>query len=148
MKNREIQPCIRCGRELKARGPIAPLAGGHEFRGQDPEVQLRELREWCHAQKHTIEVEYVDRGISGTKKSRPELDKLMRDATKGLRDFKSIVVWRLSRFGRSTQHLHALISDLREAGVGFISKQEGFDLNTSMEWRRNINDLQPFFPSK
>jgi DNA invertase Pin-like site-specific DNA recombinase len=71
-----------------------------------------------------------DDGISGTKKSRPELDKLMRDATKGLRDFKSVVVWRLSRFGRSTQHLHALISDLREAGVGFISKQEGFDLNT------------------
>ena len=114
----------------------------------DLQPQLRELREWCQTQKHTVEVEYVDRGISGTKKSRPELDKLMRDATKGLRDFKSIVVWRLSRFGRSTQHLHALISDLREAGVGFISKQEGFDLNTSMEWHRNINDLQPFFPSK
>ena len=48
--------------------------------GQDPEVQLRELREYCQRRGWTVSGEYVDVGISGTKEKRPELDKLMADA--------------------------------------------------------------------
>lgn len=99
---------------------------------QDPEVQLRELREWAKLHSHAIVAEYVDRGVSGAKASRPQLDRLMRDATKGLRDFEAVVVWRLDRFGRSLQHLQNAIALLRDAKVGFISLKEGFDLTTPM----------------
>jgi hypothetical protein len=42
----------------------------------------------------------VDQGWSGAKESRPELDELMTDAAKGLRDTDVVVVLRLDRFGR------------------------------------------------
>jgi DNA invertase Pin-like site-specific DNA recombinase len=120
--------CDECG-----KGPSSHNGNGsHEFRGQDPEVQLRELRNWCAAQGHTIVIEYVDRGISGTKASRPQLDQLMRDGTKGLREFGAVVVLRLDRFGRSVQHLHNAVGALHSANVAFISIKEGFDLTTPM----------------
>ena len=99
---------------------------------QDPEVQLRELRAWCATQGHGIVAEYVDHGVSGAKTSRPQLDRLMKDATKGLRDIEAVIVWRLDRFGRSLQHLQNAIATLRDAKVGFISLKEGFDLTTPM----------------
>ncbi len=78
---------------------------------QNPEVQLRELREWAKANKHKISMEYVER-LSGKNIHRPQLQKLMYDATKGLRDIDAVVVWRLDRFGRSVRDLHILNSEL------------------------------------
>ncbi len=99
---------------------------------QDPEVQLRELRAWCSKEGHKISAEYVDHGVSGSKKSRPQLDKLMRDATRGLRNIDAVLVWRLDRFGRSLQHLQNAIGELRTAKIAFISLKEGFDLSNPM----------------
>src|SRR5439155_18972231 len=45
--------------------------------GQDPEVQLRELREFCQRRGLQIIEELVDRGISGSRERRPALDQLM-----------------------------------------------------------------------
>ena len=97
---------------------------------QNPEVQLRELREWCRANKHAITEEYVER-LSGKNTKRPQLQKLMRDAVKGLRDIEGVLVWRLDRFGRSVRDLHNLIAELDEAGIAFICLKDGFDLTTS-----------------
>ena len=47
---------------------------------QDPEMQLRELREYCERRGWTVAGEYVDRGISGAKDARPQLDRLMAAA--------------------------------------------------------------------
>ena len=99
---------------------------------QDPEVQLNDLRAHCLAQGWTVAEEYVDKGWSGSKANRPELDRLMRDATRGLRDFDAVVVWKLDRFGRSVQHLHNTLARLHEAGVVFVSQKDGFDLTTTM----------------
>lgn len=96
---------------------------------QNPEVQLRELREWAGRSKHPVMIEYVDR-LSGKNTRRPELQKLMRDAIKGLRDIEAVVVWRLDRFGRSVRDLHNLIAELNEAGIAFICLKDGFDLTT------------------
>lgn len=103
----------------------------HQRRDQDPEVQLRELREWCRHKGHTIVEEYVDR-ISGAKDSRPALDRMMLDATKGLRDIDAVLVWKLDRFGRSTQHLHKMVNELKQHKVAFISLKENFDLTTPL----------------
>ena len=63
--------------------------------GQDPEVQLRELREFCQRRRFEIAVEYVDKGISGSRERRPSLDKLMTACRKRLVD--AVVVYRYDR---------------------------------------------------
>jgi DNA invertase Pin-like site-specific DNA recombinase len=97
---------------------------------QNPEVQLRELREWCRGNRHAVALEYVER-LSGKNTKRPQLQKLMRDATRGLQDIEGVLVWRLDRFGRSVRDLHNLIAELDEAKIAFICLKDGFDLTTS-----------------
>ena len=48
-------------------------SGGH----QDPEMQLRELREYAERRGWEITETYTDAGISGSKDSRPALNRLM-----------------------------------------------------------------------
>lgn len=38
--------------------------------GQDPEMQLRELREYCQRRGWELKGEYVDAGISGSRQER------------------------------------------------------------------------------
>src|ERR1019366_6514099 len=48
--------------------------------GQSPEMQLAELREYVSRRGWEVFSKYVDLGISGSKESRPELNRLMADA--------------------------------------------------------------------
>lgn len=91
---------------------------------QDPDNQLRELHEYCERRGWAI-IEYVDRGISGAKESRPALDALVKDAKR--RKFDVLVCWRLDRLGRSLRHLIMLLDDLQAVGVPFVSLSEGID---------------------
>jgi DNA invertase Pin-like site-specific DNA recombinase len=61
---------------------------------QDPEMQLRELRESAASRGWRIGEEYTDLGVSGSKGSRPALNRLMADA--GRRKFDVILVWKLT----------------------------------------------------
>ena len=94
---------------------------------QEPENQLAELRRYVQARGWTAK-EYVDRGVSGAKDSRPALDALVRDAK--CRRFDVVVCWSLDRLGRSLKHLVVLLDDLQALGVGFISVREGLDWTT------------------
>jgi len=100
-------------------------------RDQNPEVQLLPLREWAKRERHTIVEEYVDRQ-TGKNAQRPQLQKLMRDVARGLRDIDAIVVWKLDRFGRSTTDLYNLVGELQSKQVAFVSLKEGFDLTSSL----------------
>jgi DNA invertase Pin-like site-specific DNA recombinase len=79
--------------------------------GQDPEMQLRELREYCQRRGWTVVMEYVDAGISGAREKRPELDRLIADAHR--RHFDAVVVWRFDRFARSVSHLLRALETFR-----------------------------------
>ncbi len=63
--------------------------------GQDPEVQLRELREFCQRRGFQIIEEFADRGISGSRERRPAVDQLMAICRKRLVD--AVVVYRYDR---------------------------------------------------
>ena len=91
-------------------------------------MQTRELREYCERRGWEISGEYVDAGISGSKDSRPELNRLMADAHK--RRFDGVCVWKLDRFGRSLRHLVNALADLESLGVSFISIKDNLDLAT------------------
>jgi DNA invertase Pin-like site-specific DNA recombinase len=96
--------------------------------GQDPEMQLRELRQYAKARGWTIADEYVDRGISGSVESRPELNRLMADARK--RKVDMVAVWRFDRFARSTRHLLAALDEFHSLGIQFVSYSENIDTTT------------------
>jgi DNA invertase Pin-like site-specific DNA recombinase len=95
--------------------------------GQDVNMQLRELREYCERRSLEIAGEYTD-NASGSKDSRPELNRLMADAK--LRRFDAVCVWKLDRFGRSLRHLVNALADLESLGVSFISLKDNLDLST------------------
>jgi len=96
--------------------------------GQDPEMQLRELRAFAQARGWEIAREYVDRGISGSKDRRPQLDLLMSAAH--TRQFDVLLVWKLDRFARSLKHLVTAIAEFEALGVQFVSLRDNLDLTT------------------
>jgi len=95
---------------------------------QEPENQLQELRRYVSARGWTAGVEYVDKGVSGSKDRRPALDELVRDAKR--RKFDVVVCWRLDRLGRNLKHLILLLEELSALGVAFVSLGEGIDATT------------------
>jgi DNA invertase Pin-like site-specific DNA recombinase len=96
--------------------------------GQDPELQLRELREYAAARGWTVIGEYTDTGVSGSKESRPGLNQLMSDAHR--RKFDAVLVWKLDRFGRSLRHLVNALAELEARGIAFVSLRDNLDLST------------------
>jgi DNA invertase Pin-like site-specific DNA recombinase len=95
--------------------------------GQSPEMQVRELREYC-LRRGWKATEYVDIGVSGTKERRPELDRMMADANR--RKFDTIVVWKFDRFARSVSHLLRALETFQVMGIEFVSLSEQLDTLT------------------
>jgi DNA invertase Pin-like site-specific DNA recombinase len=95
---------------------------------QNPEMQLAELRE--HATRRGWEVvsEYIDRGITGARERRPELDRLWADCRK--RKVDAVLVYRYDRFARSLRQLVNALEEFRALGIDFISLHEGVDTST------------------
>jgi DNA invertase Pin-like site-specific DNA recombinase len=94
---------------------------------QDPEMQLRELREFADRRGWQIVEVYVDH-VTGSKDSRPALNRLMSDAKQ--RRIDSVLVWKLDRFGRSLRHLVNALAELEAVGVAFVSLRDNLDLTT------------------
>lgn len=67
--------------------------------------------------------EIITDTISGSKKERPGLEKLLDK----LRPGDTLVVWRFDRLGRSLSHLVSLVESFREKGVALRSLTEGID---------------------
>jgi len=96
--------------------------------GQNPEMQLHEMRDYCQRRGFMIANEYVDKGISGARERRPALDMLMADCRKRLVD--AVVVYRYDRFARSLRQLVIALEEFRALGIDFISLHEGVDTST------------------
>jgi DNA invertase Pin-like site-specific DNA recombinase len=95
---------------------------------QDPEMQLRELRDYVERRGWVIAGEFVDHGVSGSKDSRPSLNRLMADAH--ARKFDAVLVWKIDRWGRSLKHLVTSLADLDALGIAFVSLRDNLDLTT------------------
>lgn len=94
---------------------------------QNCDMQLTELREYAGRRGWEV-VEYTDQGVSGSKDSRPALNRMLKDAH--LRKFDALLVWKLDRLGRSLKHLVTTIEDLGCYGVSFVSLRDNLDLST------------------
>src|SRR3984893_8924556 len=95
---------------------------------QDPTMQTRELQEYCQRRGWQVFDLYVDNGVSGKKDSRPQLNRMMRDAHE--RRFSVVVVWRFDRFARSVSHLLRALETFNALGIQFVSLSEQVDTST------------------
>lgn len=117
----------------KLRVAIYARVSKAEDGAQDPENQLRQLRDWCAAAGHTIVHEYVERG-SGTKgtDSRQQLKALLNSAHR--REFDLVLFWALDRFSREGMvKTVGYLERLTKSGVAFHSYTE--------EWLATDNEL-------
>lgn len=64
---------------------------------------------------------YTDHGVSGTKATRPQLEKVLEHARAG----DELVVWKLDRLGRNTRQLLELVDSLESRDIDFRSLTEG-----------------------
>ena len=73
---------------------------------------------------------YVDEGVSGSKgrDKRPEFDRLCKDMVR--RKFDLVMVWDVSRLGRSLQHLVEFLNDVQAIGCDLYVHQQGLDTST------------------
>lgn len=69
----------------------------------------------------------VEDHVSGTKASRPGLDRLLEQLAEG----DVLTVWKLDRLGRSVSHLVDVVDDLGSRGVQLRSLTEGLDTTTA-----------------
>src|SRR5215471_14775367 len=98
--------------------------------GQNTDTQALALREYAERRGFEIKAEYADEGISGSKDSRPALDRLMKDAQ--AKKFDAVLVARFDRFARSTKHLVLALEQFSHLGIDFISLSESVDTSTPM----------------
>ena len=91
---------------------------------QNPELQLRELRDYATRQGWELADAYEDVG-SGSTACRPGLHRLLEDACKGM--FKAVLAWKLDRFGRSLVDCLKNIELLEGCGIRFIAVTQGLD---------------------
>jgi DNA invertase Pin-like site-specific DNA recombinase len=106
-------------------------------KGQDPENQLRQLREWCANAGHELVHEYIDResGRKGTN-GRKQFAALFEDAHR--RKFDCVLFWALDRFTREGMVPTIMyLQRLASYGVGFHSYTEPH-LATDSELVRDI----------
>ncbi len=98
---------------------------------QSNESGLEELRLICEKKGYNIVEEYVE-VVSGSKgkDERKELQRMLSDCKKG--KFEKVIVWELSRLGRSLGHLVNTLQEMSDCGVDLYSVREGIDTSTQM----------------
>lgn len=77
-------------------------------------------------EKYGVDKIYNEK-MTGTKRNRPELEKLMERLTEG----DTVVVESLSRLGRSTKDLIWLMETFNSKGVNLVSLKESIDTTSS-----------------
>lgn len=108
---------------------------------QNPETQLRQLREFAASQNWDVTAEYIDHE-SGSKADRPEFLRMMEAASK--RQFDILLFWSVDRFSR--EGIVPVLTTLKRLtgyGVRYRSYQEPF-IDTTSEF----GDLLAAFVAK
>ena len=106
--------------------------------GQDVGLQLDELRQVA-AQRGWEAVVYADEGVSGSKDSRPALDRMLVDAREGRLDV--VAIWKLDRLARSVRNLLELVDSLNAWGVGLVSLRDAHIDTTTPSGRFTLQIL-------
>jgi len=107
---------------------VAIYARVSTAKDQSCERQILELRQVAENHNWSVVDEYIDEGISGTKKSRPELDRMLKDAL--LRKFDVVATLELSRLGRSVKNMCEIADLLKQKDITIFIKNQNIDTST------------------
>lgn len=88
------------------------------------------LEEHCRVKGITEYEVFEDFNVSGSKSSRPQLDKMMKEVREG--KISTVIVYSFSRFARSTKMLIDTLYEFELLKVNFISVSENLDLSTPL----------------
>lgn len=114
---------------LKRRWALyARVSTSDQAKGLD--AQIRALRIFCEQNKVEDYELFADENQSGTKASRPGLDRMMKAVEAG--EIDTVVVFAFSRFARSVTHMLKGLEVMRSQKTNFVSLSEKLDLNTSL----------------
>src|SRR4051812_6909752 len=102
----------------KKKKPCAYARVSTDMQATGLESQLRLLRTWFEREEIKDYEIFFDEGISGTKSSRPGLDRMMAAIRND--EISMVVVPAFSRFARSTTHLLNALSEFKKKNVGFV----------------------------
>jgi DNA invertase Pin-like site-specific DNA recombinase len=110
---------------------------------QTCEMQLTELRQYAAGRQWIVSAEFVDLGISGKTRERPQLKACIAAAMR--RQFDAILVYKLDRWGRTVNQLSTDILALDSAGVRFICPNQGIDTDKSNSMSRLLMNILSSF---
>ncbi len=94
------------------------------------DAQIRALRIFCEQNNITDYELFADENQSGTKSSRPGLDRMMKAIDSG--EIETVVVFAFSRYARSVSHMLKGLETMKAKKTNFVSLTEKLDLNTSL----------------
>ena len=91
------------------------------------ENQKFDLRSYIKLKNIDIYDWYED-VVSGAKDSRPNLDRMLQDARKGL--FEHVIFWKIDRLGRNALHTQQIVEEWRKHGISFTITTLDIDTST------------------
>ena len=100
----------------------ARVSTAEQVRGSSISTQIEKGERYAEGRGWDAVGVYVDGGVSGKYANRPDLDRLMADCRAGMID--AVIVEKIDRFGRNFRHGVALIGELEDLGVKFVSITE------------------------
>ncbi|OHR48309.1 hypothetical protein HMPREF2941_11260 [Staphylococcus sp. HMSC061F01] len=94
-------------------------------------AQLAEIEKYCKLNDYEMLPPYIDNGISGAEmENRPGLQQMLNDLKNNKLD--KIVVWKLTRLGRSMKDILQIIEECEKNNVSFYSVSEHLGIDTDM----------------
>ena len=110
--------------------------------------QVRQIKEWCNRQGHSVAVEYIEPGASATDDRRPVFQQMISEACVAPPPFDAVVVHSLSRFFRDSLEFALYERKLSKAGVKLISVTQQTGDDPAGEMARKIFSLFDEYQSK
>ncbi|HEV2172586.1 MAG TPA: recombinase family protein, partial [Nitrospira sp.] len=110
--------------------------------------QLRAGNDYCRNREWTVVAEYVDPGVSATDDNRPEFQRMIDDAVRGVPGFQIIIVHSSSRFMRDAFLAEFYLRKLRKAGVDVIAITQDFGRGPEADMIRQMINLFDEYSSK
>lgn len=95
---------------------------------QSVDLQLSEINRFLMARGWGAHCVYQETA-SGTTVARPELRRLLKDASE--RKFDILICWKLDRLFRSLKDLVSTLQQFSDLGIAFISLKEQIDMTTA-----------------
>ena len=110
--------------------------------------QLRQMRDWCRRNGHSVGKEYVEAGASATDDKRPAFQAMVSDATMKPAPFEAVIVHSLSRFFRDSLEFALYERRLLKSGVKVISITQQTSDDPAGEMARRIFSMFDEYQSK